>query len=518
LNPIESFDTVQSLATEQGLSMTPGASHTQPMPTATVPKYELWIGGEERPAVAGTTFSRTSPYDGQVVGEFANASTADTETALAAAREAFDRGPWPQLSAQERHLVLNSTADLLRLHTREYAERIVLETGKPVTAAEQEVIRCANVFDYYAGAALAEESVAINHRVPTAMGMILKEPVGVVSMITPWNFPLAQVAEKVAAALAAGCTVVAKPSHLGPSPAFLLARHLQTAGLPNGVFNVVTSDLDRGATVGQVLASSPLVDKVIFTGSTQAGRAVMSAAAATTKRLSLELGGKSANIVFADADFDAAVRGTVRAFTNLSGQWCAAGTRLLVERSIQREFVAAVAAEAGRHVLDDPRLPTTTMGPLISAPQFQRVSDYIAIARAESRLVCGGGRPEGADETSLFVAPTIFDDVARASVLSREEVFGPVLAVIPFDNEDEAVEIANASMYGLAGAVWTGSISTALRVAKAIRTGKLFVNNYSDAGLENMPHGGYKQSGFGRELSGAGLAEYQELKTVQIRL
>jgi acyl-CoA reductase-like NAD-dependent aldehyde dehydrogenase len=498
--------------------MTSAASQTHPLPTAAVPKYELWIGGRDRPAVAGTTFSRTSPYDLRVVGEFANGSIADAEAALVAAREAFDRGSWPELSAADRHRVLSTVAELLRQHARAYVDRIVLETGKPITAAEVEVTRCAGVFEYYAGAVLAEESVAINRRVPAALGMILKEPVGVVAMITPWNFPLAQVAEKVAAALAAGCTVVAKPSHLGPSPAFLLAKDLQTAGLPGGVFNVITSDFDRGATVGQLLASSPLVDKVVFTGSPQAGRAVMSAASATTKRLSLELGGKSANIVFADADFDAAVRGTVRGFTNLSGQWCAAGTRLLVERSIHTEFVSALAAEAGRHVLDDPLRHATTMGPLITAAQFDRVSRYIALASDESRLVCGGGRPESADESSLFVAPTIFDDVAPCSVLSREEVFGPVLAVIPFETEDDAVELANASPYGLAGAVWTGSLSTALRVTKAIRTGKVFVNNYSDAGLDNMPHGGYKQSGFGRELAGAGLEEYQELKTVQIRL
>jgi acyl-CoA reductase-like NAD-dependent aldehyde dehydrogenase len=498
--------------------MTSAASQTHPLATAAVPTYELWIGGRARPAVAGTTFSRTNPYDRCVVAEFANGSVADAEAALVAARDAFDRGSWPELSAAERHRVLSSVAELLRRHAREYVDRIVLETGKPITAAEVEVTRSAGVFEYYAGAVLAEESVAINRRVPAALGMILKEPVGVVAMITPWNFPLAQVAEKVAAALAAGCTVVAKPSHLGPSPAFLLAKHLQTAGLPGGVFNVITSDFDRGATVGQLLASSPLVDKVVFTGSPQAGRAVMSAASATTKRLSLELGGKSANIVFADADFDAAVRGTVRGFTNLSGQWCAAGTRLLVERSIHKEFVSAVAAEAGRHVLDDPLRHSTTMGPLITASQFERVNRYIALAREESRLVCGGGRPESADESSLFVAPTIFDDVAPSSVLWREEVFGPVLAVIPFETEDEAVELANASPYGLAGGVWTGSLSAALRVTKAVRTGKVFVNNYSDAGLDNMPHGGYKQSGFGRELAGAGLEEYQELKTVQIRL
>jgi acyl-CoA reductase-like NAD-dependent aldehyde dehydrogenase len=498
--------------------MSSTAARTTPARTPDFATYNLWIGGQERSAVTRATFTRSSPYDHLIVAEFANGGVADVEAAVAVARDAFDHGPWPDVAADERHRVLSGAAELLRRHAGEYVDRIVLETGKPVRDAELEVRRSAIAFDYYAGAALAQESAALNQRVAGALGMILKEPVGVVALITPWNFPLAQVAEKLAGALAAGCTVVAKPSHLGPSPGLLLARHLQDAGLPDGAFNVVTSDLERGAVVGQALASSAQVDKVVFTGSPQTGAAVMRAAAATTKRLSLELGGKSANIVFADAEFDAAVRGAVRGFTNLSGQWCAAGSRLLVERSLHHEFVAAVTTEAAKHVLDDPRKHATTMGPLITAEQFERVDRYIRLGRQDYRLVCGGGRPDDADPTSLFVSPTVFDDVDPASVLATEEVFGPLLVVIPFDSEEEAVAIANASPFGLAGAVWTRSLSVALRVTKAVRTGKMFVNSYSDAGLDNMPHGGYKQSGFGRELGAAGLAEYQELKTVQIKL
>jgi acyl-CoA reductase-like NAD-dependent aldehyde dehydrogenase len=288
---------------------------------------------------------------------------------------------------------------------------------------------------------------------------------------------------------------------------------LLEAGLPAGVCNVVTSDLERGALVGQVLAVSADVDKIALTGSTAAGRAVMRAAAGNTKSVSLELGGKSANIVFDDAPFAAAVSTALSAYTFFSGQQCSAGSRLLIQRGIHEEFVAALAEAARGHVLGDPGDRATTMGPLISPEQLDRVLGYIEIGRQEGELVTGGSNPEG-----LFVEPTIFDHVDNGSRLAQEEVFGPVLAVIPFDTEDEAITLANASDYGLAGGVWTGSIDRALRVVKGVRTGKMFVNSYNTAGIDDMPHGGYKHSGIGRECGLGGLAEYQELKTVQIKL
>jgi acyl-CoA reductase-like NAD-dependent aldehyde dehydrogenase len=484
-----------------------------------VERYGLFIGGEVRAAQAGATFERESPYDRTVVAEYADGDEGDAREAIAVARRSFDAGTWCTAPARERHLVLSRAADVLEQNTSRVAERIVLESGKPIALAEGEVAVSVRALHYYAGAALSDEGSAISQRVPDALGLILKEPVGVAVMITPWNFPLASVMNKVAPALAAGCTAVVKPSHFCASPAILLAEYLHEAGLPAGVFNVVTSQVDRGALVGQCLAASTEVDKVAFTGSTVAGRAVMRAAAANTKGISLELGGKSANIVFDDAPFEAAARTAISAFTFYSGQQCSAGSRLLVQRGIHERFVEAIVAHAHEHVLGDPRDPETTMGPLINPDQLARVLGYVDVGRADGEIVIGGGQPAGHDpDQSLFVEPTIVDNVSNASRLAQEEVFGPVLAVIPFDTEEEAIALANDSDYGLAGGVWTRSIDTALRVVKGVRTGKMFVNSYNTAGIDDMPHGGYKNSGVGREFGLEGLAEYQERKTVQIKL
>jgi acyl-CoA reductase-like NAD-dependent aldehyde dehydrogenase len=481
--------------------------------------HALWIAGRARPARSGAQFARVNPYDGSVAARFANADAADAEAAIAAARTAFDSGPWPRSAARARHQVLMRAAQLVAAHGAALAESMVRESGKPVRLAQGEVAGSVKTFEYYAGAALAMAGQAIGDRVPDALGLVLHEPVGVAALITPWNFPLLNPVCKLAPALAAGCTVVIKPSHLCPGPAVMLGRLLAEAGLPEGVFNVVTSDLERGAVVGQVLAASPLVDKVAFTGSTATGRAVMRAAAGNTKRVSLELGGKSANIVFDDAPFDEAAATAINAFCFNSGQQCSAGTRLLVQRGIHDRFLDAVVANARRQVLGDPMRETTTMGPLVNPEQHQRVCGYVAIGRQEGRLATGGGAPAGDEfRDSLFVEPTVFDGVPNGGRLAQEEVFGPVLAVIPFDGEDEAVRLANDSRYGLAGGVWSRSIGTALRVARAVRTGKMFVNCYNSAGLDDMPHGGYKDSGIGREFGPQGLEEFQQLKTVQIKL
>jgi len=483
-----------------------------------VEQYGLWIGGEQRAAQTGATFTRESPYEGVTVSEYANGGERDAEEAIALARRTFDAGTWAHASAWDRHVVLKRTAELMRERQAEMAERMALEAGKPLGLSNGEIVVSARAFDFYAGAVLADEGEAISHRVPNALGLVLHEPVGVVGVITAWNFPIAQVAIKAGAALAAGCSVVLKPSHFCPAPAMLLAEYLHEAGLPAGVFNVVTSDLERGATVGQVLAGSPDVDMITFTGSTAAGRAVMRAAAANTKKIALELGGKSANIVFDDAPFEEAARTAITAFTTISGQQCSAGSRLLVQRGIHERLVAAMKEHVGAQVLGDPRDPGTTMGPLINPDQLERVLSYIEVGRADGELVAGGGQPDVDGPVNLFVEPTIFDNVSNASRLAQEEVFGPVLAVIPFDTEEEAVALANDSEYGLAGGVWTTNVDRAIRVAKAVRTGKFFVNSYNSAGIDDMPHGGIKSSGFGREFGLAGLREFQELKTVQIKL
>jgi len=478
----------------------------------TTPQFDLWIDGATRASEA--RFERHSPFDGTLVGTYADGDAGDAERAVAGARRAFDTGPWPTSPARRRHDVLVAASRLLTANTDALAERMVLESGKPVTLARGEVAAAARCFDYYAGLVLSAEGSAISERNPGALGLILREPIGVAALITAWNFPLLGVVCKLAPALAAGCTVVAKPSHMCPGPTLLLAQLLAEAGMPVGVFQVVTSQQERGAVVGQHLAASRAVDKIAFTGSTASGQAVMRAAASNTKRVALELGGKSANIVFPDAAIDIAARTAIGAFTFNSGQQCSAGSRLLLHRDVHDEFLDALAVHAAAQVLGDPLDPATTMGPLISREQHERVLSYIDVGRAEAKLVIGGDTSRG----GLFVEPTVFDEVDNSSRLAQEEVFGPVLSVIPFETEQEAIALANDSAYGLAGGVWTRSLDTALRVAKGVRTGKMFVNSYNTAGIDDMPHGGYKDSGTGREFGHVGLEEFQELKTVQILL
>lgn len=482
-------------------------------PQAGHPEFQLFVGNKERAAAEGAVFVRHNPFNGTVAAAFANGTAADAEAAILAAREAFDRGIWSKAPARTRHDVLRRIAELIRSRTEDFVARMVLESGKPVALARGEAAAAARTFDYYAGLALADEGSAIAGRVPHAMGLILPEPVGVCAFITPWNFPMLNPVCKIAPALAAGCTIVIKPSHLCPGPVAVLAEVLAEAGLPEGVFNLVTSDIERGGVVGQVLAGSPLVDKIAFTGSTATGRAVMRAAAANNKHVALELGGKSANIVFADAPFDVAVATAITAFCFNSGQQCSAGSRLLVQKSIQDRFLDALVGAASRQVLGDPTQDATTMGPLVNDEQFRRVSSYVELGDTEGERLYGGPTGNG-----LFVAPTIFSSVSNKARIAQEEIFGPVLSVIAFEDEDEAIALANDSDYGLAGGVWSRSIDTALRVAREVRTGKMFVNCYNSAGIDDMPHGGVKDSGIGREFGRQGLVEYQAVKTVQIRL
>ncbi|MES9541473.1 aldehyde dehydrogenase family protein [Actinomadura sp. NPDC000600] len=482
-------------------------------------EFALWLDGKPYPAASGARFDSRSPFDGTLVGRFADGGEADAARAVEVARREFDGGTWPSSPSRRRYEVLSEAARLLTADAENVAMRMVLESGKPVTLALGEVAAAARCLEYYAGLALSAEGSAVSERNPQALGLILREPVGVAALITAWNFPLLGVVCKLAPALAAGCTVIAKPSHLCPGPTLLVARCLTEAGLPDGVFNVVTSQQERGAVVGQYLAASTGVDKIAFTGSTTSGRSVMRAAAVNTKRVALELGGKSANIVFPDAPIEDAARNAIGAFTFNSGQQCSAGSRLLLHRDVHDEFLAALTEHAAAQVLGNPRDPATTMGPLISEQQHRRVLDYIEVGRAEAKLVTGGGAPsDPALERGHFVEPTVFDGVDNSSRLAQEEIFGPVLSVIPFETEQEAIALANDSAYGLAGGVWTRSIDRAIRVAKSVRTGKMFVNCYNTAGLDDMPHGGYKDSGTGREFGTVGLEEFQELKTVQILL
>jgi acyl-CoA reductase-like NAD-dependent aldehyde dehydrogenase len=443
-----------------------------------------------------------------VMGRIPEGVEADAEAAIAAARAAFDG--WAATPATERGAYLQKIADNLKARTDELAGLIAGEVGMPLKLARAIQVG-GPVYNWGAYAKLASE---FQYEERVGNSLVVREPVGVVAAITPWNYPLNQITLKVAAALAAGCTVVLKPSEVAPLNAFVLAEAIHEAGLPAGVFNLVTG---YGPVVGELMARHPSVDMVSFTGSTRAGKRVSEVASATVKRVSLELGGKSASVVLDDADLAAAVRGTVGACFLNSGQTCSAHTRMIVPESRYEEARALAKEAVEAYTVGDPRDEKAKLGPLASAVQQQRVQQYIERGIADgAELVTGGtGMPEGVTK-GFFVKPTVFGRVPRDAAIAQEEIFGPVLTILTAKDEDDAVAIANDSLYGLGGAVWAGSDERAMRVARRIRTGQIDING----GTWNMvaPFGGYKQSGHGRENGVYGLEEYLEYKSMQFKV
>ena len=472
--------------------------------------YRMFIAGRWVDAQDGATLAIVDPATEQEVARVACGGAAEAEAAAQAARAAFDRGPWPRLTALERAQVLHAAAARLRERRDEVATLETLQMGKLFADSQFDMDEVARCLDY--AAALATSSGGEQADIPAiaATGMVLREPVGVVAAITPWNYSLLLGSWKFASALAVGNVVIMKPASVSPLTTLAMAQVFEEVGLPEAVFQVVVGP---GSKVGDVLCTSPLVDMVTLTGSVEVGVHVMRQAAATIKRVGLELGGKSPNIVFADADREAAVQGALfAAFTN-TGQVCNAGSRLLLERSIHDEFVAELAARAGAIVVGPGSDPASVMGPLVSAEQLAIVERYVQIGLDEgAHLLCGGRRIA---RPGYFFEPTIFTGVDNRSRLAQEEIFGPVLAVIPFDGEDEAIALANDTVYGLAGGVWTKDVAKAMRVVHAVRAGMLYVNTFNWAPAE-LPWGGFKRSGLGRELGRAGLDEFSELKSVLI--
>jgi len=461
----------------------------------------LYLDGAWVPSTGHQSIAVENPATEEVLGHVPAGTAEDVDRAVAAARAAFDG--WAGTALAERGAVLGKLADALTARAGEIARTVGLELGTPLKVAK--AVQAGLPLTVLRGYA----ELAARPQVAETIGnsLVVHEPVGVVGAITPWNYPLHQVVAKVAAALAAGCTVVLKPSELTPLVAYLLIDAADEAGLPGGVLNLVTG---TGPVVGAAIAAHPDVDMVSFTGSTATGRAISHAAADRIARVSLELGGKSANVILADADLAKAVKvGVGNAFLN-SGQTCTAWTRMLVHRSRYDEAVSLAAATAAGYRTGDPFDESTRLGPLVSAAQRDRVRGFIE--RADARLVAGGNDAAVPDR-GYFVAPTVFADVHPASELAQEEIFGPVLSIIGFADDDEAVQIANNSRYGLAGAVWSGSDERALAVARRMRTGAVDVNG--GAFNPSAPFGGYKQSGLGRELGPYGLAEFQQTKAIQ---
>jgi aldehyde dehydrogenase (NAD+) len=476
---------------------------------------QVFIGGQWRPPSSGETYATINPATEEESARVARGDERDIEHAVEAARRAFDHGPWPRMAAAERGRILWKLADLIGANLDEMARLETLNTGKTLfDSGKVEIPFAAEVFRYYAGWATKIHGETLNLR-DGAFTFTLRQPLGVVGAIVPWNFPFLLASWKIAPALAAGNTVVLKPASLTPLTALRFAQLTAEAGLPEGVFNVVPGP---GGKVGMALTRHPGVDKIAFTGSTEVGKGIMREAASTLKRVSLELGGKSPNIVFADADLDAAVRGAMTGIFYNKGEVCAAGSRLFLEERVHDEFVARLTERLKGLKVGDPLDKATRMGPVVSQQQLETVLGYVEAGKQEgARLVAGGARATVGNGKGYFLQPTVFAGVTNTMRIAREEIFGPVLSVIPFRDFDEGVAQGNDTFYGLAAAVWTRDVGKALRAARAIRAGTVWVNAYNlfDAAL---PFGGFKESGFGRELGQAGLDLYTEVKSVWVDL
>lgn len=476
-------------------------------------KGRMLINGELCDAQNGDQAERRSPAHDVVVGIYPNAARADAVRAIDAARAAFDEGTWPNMSARERADVLLKVADGISARVEEMALIECLETGKPLTQARGEVSGCVDLWKYAASLARNLHGESYNTLGESHLGVVLRQPVGVVSMITPWNFPIWILSQKLPFALAAGCTAVIKPSELTNGTTLMLGEILLEAGLPKGVVNIVTG---LGPAVGQPLVGHPKVDMVSFTGSTRVGRLIAAEAGAALKKVSLELGGKNPQIIFPDCDWDAAVDAVVFGVYFNAGECCNSGSRILVHKDIAERFTQAVIERTRQVPVGDPLHPDVKVGAIISETQMGGIQAAIDEAREAGATISLGGERHGT-EPGLYIQPTIVTGVTSDMTIAREEVFGPVLSVLTFESVDEAIALANDTCYGLSAAVWSKDIDVCLKAARKIDAGTVWVNTFLD-GFAELPFGGFRDSGLGRELGRHAVEDYTEQKTVQLHI
>ncbi len=475
----------------------------------------MFLNGAWVEAVESGTREILNPATNEVIARAADGDERDADLAIRHARKAFDEGPWPQMRAPERASYLFKLADLIEKHAEEIAMLETRNNGKPLREAKYDVADAAACFRYYAG--LITKPLGQTYEVgdPNIQSMVVREPIGVCGQIIPWNYPLLMAAWKLAPGLAAGNCCILKAAEATPVTAVKLFELIAEAGFPPGVAQLV---LGPGPIVGQALAASMLVDKIAFTGGTATGRTIMTAATGNIKKVTLELGGKSPNIIFADADFEVAIEFAMFGIFAGQGEVCSAGSRLLLERSVADRFLSPLAEATGKIVVGDGLDPQTEMGPLITRHHLERVLGYIEAGKSEgAELLCGGERLSGALARGNFLAPTIFVNTRPEMTIVREEIFGPVLAVQLFDTEEEAIRLANDTVYGLAGGVFTSDSGKGLRVLRKLRAGITWLNTYHPT-FNEAPWGGYKQSGIGRELGTFGLDAYLETKQININL
>lgn len=470
-----------------------------------------FIGGEWTPSVTGRFMDRENPATRQHVAQWPESNATDVDAAVAAAVSAFDDGRWSGLTGGGRAGVISAVSRVLKTEFEYLAKIESEETGKPLQQARDEVQWAGDIWDFAAGQARSVHGDVHSNLGDGKLALILREPAGAVGIVTPWNYPIVVLSQKLPFALAAGCTVVVKPSELTSGTALALAEILEKAGLPKGVFNVVTG---FGDPVGQRLAEHPDLRVISFTGSTATGRRVVQASSSNMKRVVLELGGKNPTIVFADADLDGAADGALKGFVYNSGAECCSGSRVFVQRAAFTPFLEALAAKLKTVVTGDPSDPKTRMGSVISKQHFEKICKYIDIGKADGRLALGGGIRS--DLPGYFIEPTVFVDVPQSSPVMKEEIFGPVIAVSPFDTLDEAIKLGNDTEYGLASSIWTRDLETAMIMTRKIRSGIVWMNTFLDVPSE-APIGGTRASGYGRENGRQAIEEFTVLKTAIIQ-